>query len=105
MRYADGQLVNYRKILRLFQETHGRNFTVDVRDALERENWKDAARHAHSFKSAARIIGAAQLGELSSALENACDAQQPETARHLLERLAEELRLVCAGLAPLLQGD
>ena len=105
LRYADGQLVNYRKILRLFQETHGRNFTVDVRDALERENWKDAARHAHSFKSAARIIGAAQLGELSSALESACDAQQPETARHLLERLAEELRLVCAGLAPLLQGD
>ena len=105
LRYADGQLVNYRKILRLFHETHGRNFTLDVHDALARENWKDAARHAHSFKSAARIIGAAQLGDLSSALESACDAQQPETARQLLERLADELRVVCAGLAPLLQGD
>ena len=103
--YADGRLHNYREILRLFHETHGRRFAADVRTALGVANWRDAARRAHSFKSAARTIGAARLGELSGKLENACDAQAHEAAHDILNELAAELQQVCAGLTLLLQHD
>jgi CheY-like chemotaxis protein/HPt (histidine-containing phosphotransfer) domain-containing protein len=101
LRYANGRLVNYRKILRLFHETHGRDFTANVRVALDRGNWEEAARHAHSFKSASRTIGAARLGQLGKELEDACQAQQPETASRTLDSLVIELQIVCAGLAAL----
>ena len=103
--YADGRLPSYREILRLFHETHGRRFSADVRNALSAANWREASRRAHSFKSAARTIGAARLGELSSHLESACDAQEHETAHGILEELNAELQRVCAGLSLLLQRD
>ena len=103
--YADGRLPNYREILRLFHETHGRRFSTDVRNALGVANWREASRRAHSFKSAARTIGAARLGELSGKLESACDAQEHETAHDILNELNTELQRVCAGLTLLLQHD
>ncbi len=103
--YADGRLPNYREILRLFHETHGRRFSTDVRNALGVANWREASRRAHSFNSAARTIGAARLGELSGKLESACDAQEHETAHDILNELNTELQRVCAGLTLLLQHD
>ena len=105
MYYADGRLTNYREILRLFHETHGHRFAVDVGSALSVANWRDASRRAHSFKSAARTIGAERLGELSGKLESACDKQENETAHSILEELNTELQRVCKGLTLLLQHE
>ncbi len=101
LRYANGRPANYRKILHLFQETHGRQFVPNFRKAMNIENWEEATRHAHSFKGAARTIGAERLGQLGEELENACHARQPEKATRTLDILTLELQIVCAGLAAL----
>jgi len=101
LRYSNGRPANYRKILHLFHETHGREFVRNFRVALNIENWEQAARHAHSFKGAARTIGAERLGQLGEELENACHARQPEKATRTLDILTLELQIVCAGLAAL----
>ena len=105
LRFANGRIANYHKILHLFLETHGRDFACNLRNALENENWDEAARHAHSFKSAARTIGANHLGQLGKELEDACHEGQHERARQILESLALELQIVCAGLAALPYGN
>lgn len=101
LRFANGRISNYHKILHLFYETHGRDFARNLRHTLDDGHWDEATRRAHSFKSAARTIGAEQLGELGRELEEACRAQHRERARQVFERLAIELQIVCAGLAAL----
>jgi len=105
LRFANGRVANYHKILHLFLETHGRDFAGNLRNALENENWDEAARHAHSFKSAARTIGANHLGQLGKELEDACHEGEHERARQILESLLLELQIVCAGLATLPSGN
>ena len=104
LRYANGRVANYLKILHLFNETHGRNFTTGFRVALEEENWGEATRLAHSLKSAARTIGAEQLGQLGKELEETCLAQNKEIARQTLNSLALEMESICSGLADLPQA-
>ena len=99
--YANDRMDNYHKILRLFLDTHGREFIRNFRNALEQENWDEVSRQAHSFKSASRTIGAERLGQLGKELEDACHAQHPEKTRRVLDVLALELQIVCAGLAAL----
>ncbi len=99
--YANGRLDNYRKILRLFIDTHGREFTRAFRHALDQENWEEVSRQAHSFKSASWTIGAERLGQLGQELEDACHAQHPEEVRRVIDVLALELKIVCSGLAAL----
>ena len=99
--YANGRLDNYHKILRLYLDTHGREFIRSFRSALSQENWEEVSRQAHSFKSASRTIGAERLGQLGKELEDACHEQHPDKARRILDILTLELQIVCAGLATL----
>jgi signal transduction histidine kinase/CheY-like chemotaxis protein/HPt (histidine-containing phosphotransfer) domain-containing protein len=99
LRYANGKLPLYRKLLHLFCDTHGRDFESGFRSALDGGNWKEATRLIHSLKSSARMIGATRLSELAGALEDACHARQNEAITPLLFPLLRELGAVFAGLA------
>ena len=104
LRYANGKVANYLKLLRLFRDTHGNTFSTHFRDALEQNNWDEATRHAHSLKSAARTIGAERLGDLAKDLEDACHQHELDPVREPLDRLTLELNIVCSGLAFIPEG-
>jgi len=96
--YANGNPKIYSKILRLFRESHGRDFEPNLRRAIAQDDWSGAARVAHTLKGSARTIGANQLGSLAQTLEEACLARQPVRVEQLLDGLLHELTKVSAGL-------
>ena len=98
LRYANGKPALYRKLLHIFNESHGQAFEHDFRDAIARGDWRAAARHAHTLKSSSRMIGAAALGEFASALEESCLAQEPVATEARLNSLLTELATVRGGL-------
>jgi len=99
LRYANDKPALFRKLLCLFRDSHGRDFTRDFQRALEDGDWKVASRLTHTLKSSARMIGANHLGELAEALDAACHARQSEAIAPLQAKLVQELAEVCAGLA------
>ncbi len=99
LHYANGKPELYRKLLRLFRDSHGRDFEPDFRRALENGDWKVANRLTHTLKSSARMIGANHLGQLAETLDEVCHACQREEVVPLLSVLVQELNEVCAGLA------
>ncbi|WP_263768564.1 hybrid sensor histidine kinase/response regulator [Propionivibrio soli] len=99
LRYASGKAMVYRRLLRIFLDSHGRTFEGAFHDAYEGGNWKEATRLAHSLKSAARTIGANTLGDLAEALEHLCLDREAAAIAPLLGRVTLELEQVCGGLA------
>ena len=99
LRHANANPVLYRKLLRLFRDSHGRNFERDFQTALTDGDWKTAARLTHTLKSSARMIGALELGELAEALDVLCQAARTEAIAPLQARLVQDLNALCAGLA------
>ncbi len=101
LRYSNGKVANYFKILHIFHDTHGKTFPTNFRKALDLANWDEATRHAHSLKSAARTIGAIRLGQMAKELEDACHEQQVDFVRQRLDLATHELDVVCTGLSSL----
>ncbi len=99
LHYANEKPELYRKLLRLFRDSHGRDFLRDFQNALDDGDWKVASRLTHTLKSSARMIGASHLGDLAEALDEACHTRQHEPVAQLQEQLAQELKSVCSGLA------
>ncbi|WP_153110023.1 hybrid sensor histidine kinase/response regulator [Propionivibrio limicola] len=99
LRYANGKPVLYRKLLKLFHDTHGREFESGFKSALSKDEWDTATRLAHSLKSAAKTIGAIDLGNLAKTLEDACREREADTIPGILERLLNEMRNICDGLS------
>lgn len=99
LRYANGKPVLYRKLLRLFLDTHGRDFESGFHTALDKGDWETATRLVHSLKSAAKTIGATDLGEQAKSLEELCHARQPEVVAAQLTGLLREMQAVCSGLS------
>jgi CheY-like chemotaxis protein len=99
LHYANAKPALYRKLLRLFRDSHGHDFEPDFRGALESGDWKAANRLTHTLKSSARMIGASHLGQLAEALDEVCHARQSEAIAPLLSDLIQELNKVCTGLA------
>ena len=97
--YANGNHEIYRKILRMFRDSHGHDFEPNLKRALQLADWVGAIRIAHTLKGSARTIGANLLGDLAQALEEACRAQQTDAIEQLLASLLLELEKVNAGLA------
>jgi len=97
--YANGNHEIYRKILRMFRDSHGHDFEPSLTRAFENEDWVGAIRIAHTLKGSARTIGANLLGDLAQALEEACRAQKKDVIERLLAGLLLELEKVSAGLA------
>ena len=96
--YANGKPEIYRKILRMFRESHSHEFEPALRRALVQDDWPTAARSAHTLKGSARTIGASELGNLAQALEDACLARQRIGIDRLLGCVLNELDRVSIGL-------
>ena len=96
--YANGNHEIYRKILRMFCDSHGHDFEPSLTRAVENEDWVGAIRIAHTLKGSARTIGANLLGDLAQALEETFRAQKKDSIEQLLASLLLELEKVCAGL-------
>ena len=105
LRYANHRTDHYRKILALFYDTHGTNFPSDFRRALDGQNWEEATRYAHSFKSASRMIGAEHLGNLGMELENTCHTRHTAATQEKLDDVLAELQIVCTGLSRLRESN
>ncbi len=99
--YANGKTDLYRKLLKLFLESHGRDFGVQFPAACAAGDMKTATRLAHSLKGAAMMIGASNLSELARSLEDVCRDGPEELIRPRLDAVLQELAMVCAGLARL----
>ena len=99
--YANGKTDLYRKLLKLFLESHGRDFGVQFPAACAAGDMKTATRLAHSLKGAAMMIGASNLSELARSLEDACRDGQDELIGARLAAVLQEMDMVCAGLARL----
>jgi signal transduction histidine kinase/CheY-like chemotaxis protein/HPt (histidine-containing phosphotransfer) domain-containing protein len=99
LHYAQGKLTFYRKLLHLFLDSYGRDFEPSFQSAFDSGDWEGATRHVHSLKSAARMIGATQLGELAQTMENICHTRENEAIGSHLLALLRELDEVCSGLA------
>jgi len=99
LHYANEKPELYHKLLRLFRDSHGRDFSRDFQNALDSGDWKVASRLTHTLKSSARMIGASHLGDLAEALDEACHTRQHESVAQLQEQLEQELKTVCSSLA------
>lgn len=88
----------YRKTLFLFREQiHGR--LRRIRQAWEESRLEDYVIEVHSLKSAARWIGAMDLGDQAEALEMAGRAQDTETINANTSALLEECQKLGETLA------
>ena len=98
LRYANGKPALYRKLLHIFNASHGKDFELGFRHALIREDWPQALRMAHTLKSSARMIGASTLGDLAGQLEEACLSMERGGVSDLLDHVLSELAVVSGGL-------
>ena len=98
LHYANEKPELYRRLLRLFRDSHGRDFVRDFQKALDGGDWKVASRLTHTLKSSARMIGASRLGDLAEALDEACHTRQSSSVAPLQQQLVQELNTVCSGL-------
>lgn len=67
-------------------------------DDLARSDWSEAARRAHSLKSAAANLGAMRVSALAQDMESACQARDARGARALLERMTASAEAAAAAL-------
>jgi two-component system sensor histidine kinase/response regulator len=100
-----GKEAVYRDLLRRFSATH-KGWAVDVRAALQREDWDTAERAAHTLRGTAGNLGAQDISQAAATLEGllraraaraGIDVQLTLTTR-LLEQLFTQL---AAALPPL----
>lgn len=101
LRYANGKPALYRKLLLIFKSSHGQEFESGFRQALERDDWTQAIRMAHTLKSSSRMIGANRLGDLANQLEEDCQAAKRADVNDLFDQILVELSKVCGGFANL----
>ena len=98
LRHIRGNTVRYREILRKFQAQYGPEFIGEIRGLRERNDWMTVLRMAHSLKSVARAIGAADLGEIAENLEHAATRFDHVAAHSQEELLETELTRVVVGI-------
>jgi PAS domain S-box-containing protein len=93
-----GRVGAYRKLLRLFAETHAGDVST-VRRHLAGGDRYEATRLAHSLKGAAGTLGATQVEAAARTLEMAIREERPDAAvEQCLADLGTELALLVAAL-------
>jgi two-component system sensor histidine kinase/response regulator len=96
--HAGGRIATYRRLLDLFVTHHAGDAAL-IRSALDNDKHDEAARLAHSLKSAAATLGAGPLSMAALALERAAHAAAPlAELAPLLATLDTELNALLAGL-------
>lgn len=74
--------------------TEGNQVRVSIQEALDSDRATEVARHAHSLKSAAAIVGAQQLADLCRSMEKAASRAKLEDVRMTLSHFDGALNLV-----------
>ena len=96
MRYADGKLVTYVRLLRRFAKEYD-GFHARLESLIGKGEWDSAVRSAHTLKGLAGTIGAVELQQSSALLETVLLEMNPIVA----ERQLAEVELL---LAPLISA-
>jgi len=97
----DGREPSFRKLLASFK-SYKSGTAAELQAALDGRDFGHAIRIAHSMTSGARMLGAAELGNLSASLEAALRAGEREAWEPLAEAFATELAKVLDSLGSLL---
>ncbi len=96
LKVVRGRLAAYQRVLRMFIAGHATDH-VALRDHLQRHEFGDAERLAHTLKGSAGNIGANGIQELAAALEQSI-------RQHATQQIDEHLRQLSIDLPLLLQG-
>ena len=103
LRYSGGKAEFYLKMLRRFLQTKSAIVT-DIQTQMDCGEWDSACRIAHTSKSIAAHIGANDLAEVLSALEQALREKNSKAVETHLTTCANLLAIVMQGLQSAL-GD
>jgi CheY-like chemotaxis protein len=87
----------YRKLLYHFHSRH-RDIKTEIQKELERGNFSDAQRLAHTIKGVAGTIGAKKLSEISSHLESAIKDEDSDRISNLMDPFAKEVMRIMTTL-------
>jgi two-component system sensor histidine kinase/response regulator len=96
LKLVRGRVASYLRILRLFAEGHA-DAVDKLRERLERKEFAEAERTAHTLKGSAGNVGASEIQRLATELERAIRQREKEVIEVLLDQLVGQL--------PLLIGD
>ena len=92
---------SYLATLKVFAKNAGK-YVEEINNFYEKEDMKNATIKIHALKSTARIIGAAEIGELAQKLENAGKAGDKDLLDRELPDLLERARNLGDALSPLI---
>ena len=102
LKYADGNLTTYIKLLMKFAERH--NTDVEhVRNYMYGGHLDDARRQAHTLKAVAATIGALALSQLAANLEDTLSQTNPQFTEADLFELEAKLNTIISNLNTLLK--
>jgi CheY-like chemotaxis protein len=104
-RYTGGKLPFYLKMLKKFRDDHATSFAATLGKALLLDDWKTAARLAHTLKGFSGSVGATTLAEIAGRLEHAALDRQPENVMALATEIGNALVIIVAGLSRLDEID
>lgn len=85
---ADVGEAAFQRLARLF-EAESRDAVVEMRRLLEKQDWRELGRQAHSLKHATASFGLSDLSAAAHALERAADAVEADEAAALVVRLEQ----------------
>lgn len=97
LRSLGGRLSTYRRILRLFVDSHSEDALL-LNRCLDDQDYPALAEAAHKLKGAAGSIGATPLRQLADALQQAAGAHDHAACQGLLAQLVPSLNAVIAAI-------
>ncbi|MBN1289217.1 MAG: Hpt domain-containing protein [Actinobacteria bacterium] len=95
MRLSGGYAELLEDLVAIFLSEHGELLTR-MKEGLYQENGEEVSQSAHALKSSVGLIGAENLQELASRLEEAGKESDIETANNVMDKLLLELEAVKA---------
>ena len=97
LRYCDGNVDQYRSILRMFTEDAPDKYGK-LSYAIAQDDCEDYEILVHSLKSSAKTIGAVDLGKSAQELEDYCNLGQWEQVKKRHTRFGKKLKDTINGL-------
>lgn len=97
LRYAAGNPDLYLRLLRMFNSARAQA-GAEVRSAIQRDAWAEAAAQLHVLKADAATIGASELAETARAVEQRVQARELADLQPRLTLLEQQLHTVIDGL-------
>lgn len=103
LRYFDGNVEQYRSILKLFLEDAPEKYGK-LSYAIAQENAGEYEIIVHSLKSNAKNVGAMEIGKMAQELEDMCNTGQWDQVKKRHNRFGRKLKDMVDGLKELEQG-